>query len=76
MDPLVAGAVATFGVAIITTAGNVIVGRMNVAKEKTKAAEDSASQVTQRWLDFKDEQVEYWKSRYETCMEERIDDRR
>lgn len=80
MDPLIAGAVATFGVAIVTTSGHVIVSRMNVNKEKTKAAEDSASQaaekVTQRWLAFKDEQVEYWKSRYETCMEERVDDRR
>lgn len=73
MDPLVVGAIATFAGIAVSTLGNVVVGRMNARAEKTKAAEDSASQVMQQRLDFKDEQVEYWKSRYETCMEERHD---
>lgn len=75
MDPLLAGAISAFAVAVVTTVGNVVVGRMNTLREKAKSAEDAASQVVQQRLDFKDEQVEYWKSRYETCMEDRHHDR-
>lgn len=75
MDPLLAGAIATFAGVAVTTVGNVIIGRMNTIREKAKSAEDAASQVVQQRLDFKDEQVEYWKSRYETCMEDRHRDR-
>lgn len=75
MDPLVIAAIATFAGVAVTTVGNVIVGRMNTIREKAKSAEDAASQVAQQRLDFKNEQVEYWKSRYETCMEDRHRDR-
>lgn len=82
MDPLFAGAVAAVVVAVVTTLGNVVVGRMNTTREKTRSAEDSAAQVVQKEhqvheerLAFKDEQVAYWRSRYEACEEERNRDR-
>lgn len=82
MDPLLAGAISAFAVAVVTTVGNVFVGRMNTAREKVKSAEDSAAQVVQKEhevheerLAFKDDQIAYWKSRYEACEEERDRDR-
>jgi len=77
VDPLYAAAIATFLAAAVAAWANVMVGRMSITKEKTKAAEDAAQQAIQREhevheerLEFKDEQIAYWKSRYEACMEE------
>lgn len=82
MDPLLAGAISAFAVAVVTTVGNVVVGRMNTAREKVKSAEDSAAQVVRKEhevheerLAFKDDQIAYWKSRYESCTEELDRDR-
>lgn len=81
MDPLVIAAVATFAGVAVTALANVVVGRMNVKVEKTKSAEDAADQVLQQErqvhqqrLEFKDEQVVFWKSRYEACMKEQHHD--
>lgn len=70
MDPLIVGAIAAFAGTLATVIGNVILGRMNKEAEKTKSAEDAAALVTKQRLDFKDEQIAYWKSRYEECEEE------
>lgn len=82
MDPLVIAAIATFAGVAVTTVGNVVVGRMNTAREKVKSAEDSAAQVVRKEhevheerLAFKDDQIAYWKSRYESCTEELDRDR-
>lgn len=81
MDPLVIAAIASFAGVAVATLGNVFVGRMNTNREKAKSAEDSAQQVIQKEhlvheerIQFKDEQIVYWKSRYEACMEERYRD--
>lgn len=77
MDPLYAAALATIAAAALAAWANVRLGRMNITKEKTKSAEDAARYTIQREhevheerLQFKDEQIAYWKSRYEGCMEE------
>lgn len=82
MDPLLAGAISAFAVAVVTTVGNVFVGRMNTRREKAKSAEDAAAQVVQKEhevheerIAFKDEQIAHWRSRYESCVEERDRDR-
>lgn len=81
MDPLYAAAIATCAAAAIAAWANVRIGRMNILKEKTKSAEDAAQQVIQKEhqvheerLQFKDEQIAYWKSRFEACLEEQDHD--
>lgn len=65
MDPLYVGAVATFAGIVVTTIGNIVLGRINATKEKTKSSEDAAKEtakeVAQSRLDFKDEQIDFWR---------------
>lgn len=69
-DPLVIAALGTFAAAVVSTAGVIIVAMINRGRETMKAAEESADEVAEQRLLFKDEQIQYWKSRYESCIAE------